>query len=641
MSQYPELFSPFRLGPRILKNRLVMPGMATMYSNMDGSVSPQMVAYYHKRARGGVGTIILEYTSVAHPEGLGGVTQLQLADPKVIPGFREIVDSVEPYGTTLLVQLHHSGLRAVKSPGTTVVGPVDQDGVHGLTVEEIQGLVAKFAQAAVHAKRAGIHGVEIHAGHGYLLNQFLSPATNTRTDEYGGDVAGRCRFLLEVIRAVRAAVGSEMIISVRLAVRDWLPGGITVEDGVEFAKLVDAEDVNLINLTSGLKYGYTSNSETQDRPDGFRLDLAHAVRPHVSHPIAIVGKLRTGEMCNQIIADGIADLAVVGRQLIADPEWPNKLQRGQEDQTRVCLNCLDGCYSALAIESGIRCAINPYVGFESQFDEGNLPPVKDPKRVVVVGGGLTGMQAALTAAERGNNVTLLSDAAELGGQLELAAVAPHKEVLRTLPAYFKGRLDKEGVEVVSRHHATVASVLDLRPEVAILATGSKPVTAPIKGIERGVQAWNVLDGSASIEPGQRVVIIGGGSVGCDTALTLLARGVEDITLLEMTNTFARGQEATHQLRDLTELKAAGVGLVGSCRVDEVTESTVEYSLANGEAVSAPADVVVISTGQRPVENGLAEGLREAGIEVRLAGDAVRMGNIRMNTRSGFLAGFGY
>lgn len=639
--KYPELFSPFRLGNKILKNRIVMSGMATNFANADGSVSPQMVAYYSKRARGGLGMLILEFTSVDYPYGLGGINQLQLTDPRVIPGFRKIVDAVEAHGTVVLVQLHHSGARTATRPGEVPLGPVDTEaGVRGLTQEEIKELTEKFARAARHAQRGGLHGVEIHAGHGYLLNQFLSPATNQRTDEYGGTVENRCRFLQETIRAVRAATGPDFIISVRLAVLDWQPGGITKEDGIEIAKIIDREDVNLINLTSGLKHGYNSNSETQEKPDGFRLHLAEDIKPVVNHPIAIVGKLRRGEMLNDTIKDGVADLVVAGRPFIADPAWPLKMESNREEEIRWCLSCLDGCYSALSIDSGIRCAISPYVGYESEYDEGSLPRENLPQHVVVVGGGVTGMQAAVTAAERGNEVTLLQAEDHLGGALDLAAVAPAKDILLTMPKYYENRLAKLGVDVRLGVQATQDEVLALNPGRVVLAMGAKPFIPPIPGIERALDAWDVLRGESTVSPESVVAIIGGGSVGVDTALYLLERGVNQITMLEMTPVYARGQESTHRLRDLTELKEAGIPMLAEVRVAEVTDRGIECTDGAGEPLFVEANVVIAATGQRGEGADLAQALRERGIEVRVAGDAVRPGNLRMNVAAGFRAGYG-
>ncbi len=642
MGKYEELFSPVRLGAHMLKNRIIMPGMDTNFCNADGTVSPQMLSYYGKRARGGVGMIILEYTSVDYPAGRGSLIQLQLAEREVVPGFRALADLVHSCDTKLLAQLHHAGTRAVQVPGIRVVGPVDDKSgktpIYGLTAGEIKGLTGKFAIAAKHAQEAGLDGVEVHAGHGYLLGQFLSPLTNTRTDEYGGDTSGRTRFLVEIIRAIREACGPAFLISVRLAVKDWDPRGLKVEEGIEIAKIVDRESVDLLNLTTGIKYGYMSASETQDRPDGFRLDLARAVKPHVKTPVSIVGKLRTGEMCNDVIKSKTADLVVVGRQLICDPNWPDKLREGREDEVRRCLNCLDGCYSALGINSGIRCAINPYVGYESMYDEDNLPRVHDPKRVVVIGGGVTGMQAAVTAAERGHKVKLIEKDSVLGGQMIIASVPPHKDILKSTTDYFELRMHKEGVEVRLGMEADVESVAALKPDTVILATGSVPAVPPIPGIDTAVQSWDILSGDYTMPEGKRVVIIGGGNVGCETALHMLEHG-NSITILEMLDTVSGGQEKTHRARDLDIMKKAGVNIQTLARVQKVTAEGVEYVDKDGQTILAQADLVVVSTSQRPAGEDLAQKLVTKGINVKRAGDAVAMGKIRVNVRSGFHAGY--
>lgn len=640
MKPYPSLFSPVRIGSHVLKNRIIMSAMHTNNCNSDGSVSPADIAHYAKRARGGAGMITIAFVSVDYPVGCGSPTQPQLADPSVIPGFRAIADSVQPYGAKLIAQLHHAGMRAFPKPGIKIMGPVeDLSGkipVHGMTKDDIAALTSKFAKAAKHAQIAGLDGVELHAGHGYLLSQFLSPLTNTRTDEYGGDAEGRARFLLETVQAVRKACGPQFILSVRLAVRDWDPKGQSLEDGIAFAKLLDGK-VDLINITTGARFGALSNSETQDKPDGFRLNLARAVKPHVKTPVSIVGKLRTGEMCESVIKDGVADLVVVGRQLLCDPEWPNKLNTGRDREIRKCLNCME-CYSSVSNLSSVRCAINPYCGFDSVYDEGNLPRVDKPRKVVVVGGGVTGMQAALTAAERGNTVTLLEKSAKLGGQLHLACVPPDKEILSAIPGYFGMRLKQEGVEVRLGVDADADSVAALKPDTVILATGSLPSVPPIPGIERAVKSWDILDGTYAAPQGKRVVIIGGGAVGCDTALYFLTKQ-NMITIIEMLGQVASGQEGTHRTRDLEIMEKGGVNIQTLAAVQSVSDAGVAYTDKDGVSCLAEADLVVVSTGQRPAGADLALALEEKGIAVKRAGDAVAIGKIRTNVRSGFLAGY--
>lgn len=640
MMHYPALFSPVRIGSHVVKNRIMMSAMHTNTCNPDGTVTPADIAHYAKRARGGAGMITIAFVSVDYPSGCGAPTQLSLADPSVIPGFHALADSVQPYGAKLIAQLHHAGMRAFPKPGIKIMGPVeDYSGkipIYGMSKDDIAALTAKFAKAALYAQMAGLDGVELHAGHGYLFSQFLSPLTNTRTDEYGGGIANRAKFLLETVQAVRKACGPQFILSVRLAVRDWDPRGQSLEDGVEFAKLLDGQ-VDLINITTGARFGALSNSETQDKPDGFRLNLARAVRPHVKTPIAIVGKFRTGEMCESVIRDGIADLVVVGRQLLCDPEWPNKLSMGRDREVRKCLSCME-CYASVNKLSSIRCAINPYCGFDSIHDEGNLPRVTKARKVVVIGGGITGMQAALTAAERGNTVTLLEKFGELGGQVRLASVPPDKEIHKTTIEYLQMRLESEGVDVRLGVNADADTVAAMKPDTVILATGSLPSVPPIPGIECAVNSWDILEGTMATPEGKRIVIIGGGNVGCDTAMYLLKRQ-NRITIIEMLDQISTGQEALHRTRDLEIMNQCCVHIETLATVQRVSDAGVAYTDKCGTPCLAEADLVVVSTGQRPYGADLALALAEKGIKVVRAGDAVAIGKIRTNVRSGFLAGY--
>lgn len=638
--KYPNLFSPFRLGGAVLKNRIIMPGMDTSLCDVDGNPTQALCDYYERRARGGVGMIITEFTSIDSPAGLGGQIQLRINNPQAIPMFQQITDTVHAYGTKILLQLHHAGNRSVPRPGVTMVGPVGipESNVHELTVEEIHELTGKFVAGAKNAQMAKFDGVEIHAGHGYLLGQFLSPKTNTRTDEYGGSTENRSRFLIEIIRAIREACGPRFIISVRLAVKDWDPnGGLQVDEGVRIAQMIDSEPIDLINITTGIKYKWNGASETGEKPDGNRLDLAQAVKPCVKTPVAIVGKIRTGEMSEQIVRDGIADLVCIGRQMICDPDFPNKLRFGKENEIRTCLNCLEGCYASIGAKRGVRCALNPTVGFESKYDDQNLPVVRVPKKVVVVGGGITGMQAAITAASRGHQVTLIEKQSSLGGQMKLAAVPPTKEMISKALGYFVQEVKRKGVKILLETEANAELIKELGADKVILASGSTPFVPPIPGIERAIESWNVLAESQKPE-GKRITIIGGGVVGCETALTLLQTN-NKITILEMLPSLANGQEASHRMRDLEELKMGGVNAQTSAAVKKIEANGVFYQDKDGNMQFVEDDLLITATGQRPAGSALADELTEMGIEVQAAGDAIAMGNLRINTLSGFMAGY--
>lgn len=637
MTQYKNLFSPLKVGKTVLKNRLVMPAMGTLYCNADGTVSETMRAYYEKRAEGGVGVIILEFGSVDQPHGMGAVNQLDLSKDTVIPSLHALADSVKPFGTKLVAQLHHAGARAYATPGAVAVGPDEGKEVKALSKEEIAALVAKFAAAAVRVKQAGLDGVEVHGGHGYLINQFLSPLTNHRADEYGGSNENRFRFLGEILTAVRRACGDGFLLSVRLAVKDWPEGGIGIDTGAEFAQLCDPL-VDMINATTGIKDRWYGAVETQDRPDGARRELVARIRPAVKKPVAIVGKLRTGELCEEILKNGEADLIVVGRTLICDPFWPEKLRTGREDEVRRCINCLEGCYAMLGKKSGIRCALNPYVGFDAVYDEGNLQQAKTRKKIVVVGGGVAGMQAAQTAAERGHSVTLIERKGELGGQMNIACVPPDKEILKTSAKYYEKQFELLGVKVLLNTKATADSIAALHPDKVIVAVGSVPAAPPVPGIENTAGAWNVLDGTVPTPKGKDVVVIGGGNVGCEAALFLLESG-NRITIIEMTPVLSAGQEATHRERDLATLKEKGADLQVCAKVSSIEADYVNYTDSEGTPRRAKADLIVLATGQRPAGSELFEALSAKGVDAVLCGDSMEQGNIRTNIAAGFKAGY--
>jgi len=642
MGKYSQLFQPLKVGGALLKNRIVMPPMDTNYAAIDGTLSRKSMSYYLERAKGGVGLIIVEATAVDWPNGKISERQLKMNDYSVTPEWHDLTDAVHSFGTKIICQLHHGGLMAVPDFCNGVENVSSSaTGTEGspfypareMTTQEVKDMVQKFIKAAVIAKRAGLDGVEIHAAHAYLLNQFISPLINRRTDEYGGSFEGRARMLLEIIEGVRKECPAPFLLSVRLAVMDHIPGGLTTEDGVKLAKLCEAAGADMINTTIGFYTTVSQSTESQWDLQGQRLPLAAAVKKAVTTAkVAAVGKLRDPALCEAAVANGDTDLVCIGRQLICDPFWPEKLENGLESQLRPCLNCDDGCMGQFYFNHGnVHCTLNPYVGYEDLHQESNVTAAGTPRSIVVVGGGVAGMQTAIIARKRGHQVTLLEKSGALGGQLIIAGVPPHKEDLVQGNAWFAQEVYRLGIKVLLNTAATADLLAGLAPDAVVVATGSRPGVPPIPGIEKAHDSWSVLDGSVPMPEGKKVVVIGGGTVGSETAHMLLEKGNE-ITILERLDELCVGHEIMHKSL-LTEALNQDAHVELQAQVVEVRDNAVVYKDASGSEKCAESDVVIYSTGQRPNGAELYEELQARNIRVYKVGDSKQIGNIRSATRS--------
>lgn len=634
------LFEPIKLGKHKLKNRIIMPAMDTNLSNGDGTVSDRLCDYFEERAKGGVGLIITEITAVDYPQGTVSTRQLQLTTNSAIPGFRNLAERVHPYGTKVLAQLHHAGLKSpgLDFPGERIVSCSDFElngrKVYGLTAEEIEHLTDRFASAARRAQKSGLDGVEIHAGHGYLVGQFLSRKTNTRADSYGGDVVGRSKFLVDIIRKIRKVCGSDLLLSVRLGAMDFVPGGNSIEDGIALAKILDQENIDLLNLTTGIRLYESDNVETQEKPDGNRTFLGEKIKEHVKVPVAVVGKIRTRELCEDILTSRKADMVCVGRQLICDPYWPEKLYYKKEDEVRRCLNCSEGCFGNIVIHgSELRCAINPFVGLEGRYSEKNPATTTTTGKILVVGGGVAGMQAAATLSDKGHDVLLVEKEPILGGQLNYAAVPDDKEILLSITDYYTRILTHNNVEVRLNTPFSKSLLNEYSPDYVLIATGSTPARIPVKGNENAAMANDVLAGE--MPENQKVVIIGGGNVGCELGIWLAAKN--EVIILEMLSQLANGQEYTHKARDMRRIKERSIQALTNVRVKEICTDRVVFEDEQNQIREAEASLVIIAAGQISNVPDAESLLLEKKIPFSIIGDAMQTGNIRSNVRSGFFA----
>ena len=632
---FTKLFERGRIGSLELKNRLIMPPMATNYASKDGTVTDRQIDYYAERAKGGVGLIIVEVSCVDSPVGRGMARQICIDDDKFIPGLNKLAKAIEKHGAKAAIQLHHAGRQTSSEiTGHQPVAPSPIPGPDGiqpkpLTIKAIDELIIRFAEAAERAKEAGFDGVEIHGAHGYLISQFLSPLSNHRQDAYGGSIQNRAKFLLDIVKAARSKVGKDYPLWCRLSAVEMGVDGITVEETQIVAKLAEKAGVDAIHV-SAHQVG-PARRPPMAQPTCYFVPWAQAIKEVVSVPVIAVSRIPP-EMAEDVIRDGKADFVSIGRQLLVDPYLPQKVQWGKIEDIRPCIYCLTCLDSISWSRGGVRCVVNPTLGREQ---ESAFKRVRNPKKVVVVGGGPGGMEAARVAALRGHEVVLFEEREELGGQLISAAKPPFKDTLEALRQYFAGQMNKLTIELRLRQKFTPDMIKELKPDVVILASGVKPFVPQIPGIgnKKVMQSSEVLMGAAT---GDRVAIIGGELVGCETALLLMDKG-KKVTIMR------RGKELATKVNPLirepmlARLKYKGATIITGIDYKEITDAGVVIITANSEKRVIEADTVVLAAGSTP-NIDLAAALKGKVDRVLWVGDCVEPRSIMEAVEEGFKAG---
>jgi len=645
-----RLFEPTRIGRMTVKNRLVMPAMGTDYGSADGFVTPRLIDYYAERAKGGVGLIIVENTSVDYPRGKATPHQISIDHDTYLEGLSELAQAIKRGGARAAIQLEHGG-RDTNSAitGQQPVGPSEslsqgREPVRALSVAEIAEFVERHAQAAVRAQKAGFDGVEIHGAHGHLLAQFISPFLNQRQDWYGGSLENRARFLLEVIRACRAAVGSDYPLWCRINAAEYgVEPALDYAQAAQIARWAEEAGADAISVSA---YGYRAQFTVLcPGVPGFHLMGAALVKRGVGIPVIAVGRIlpETGEWA---IREGIADMVAMGRALIADPYLPNKAAEGRLEDIVPCIGCWEcietGIMQAIiqAIVNpgapsggGVRCSVNPAVGKEREC---KVTPAPNPRRVVVVGGGPAGMEAARVARLRGHDVTLLEKDAQLGGLLRAAAMPPHKQAISLLIEYFETQLDKLGVKVRLEAEGTLARISASRPDAVIWAAGTTPVTLEIAGLDRSkvVTAIDVLNGKAEV--GNTVVIFGAEGVGCETASYLADQG-KKVVVVEIKERALEKEGTIVRMRLLDDLSREKVEVLTCVKYEGFESEGPLVKTAAGELRTLRADTYIMAAGAKS-NLLLVPALVHRFKHVQVIGDAMEPRRIRNAIVEGFEAG---
>ena len=650
--EFKHIFEPFTVRRMTVKNRIMMTPMGTNYGEQNGEMSFLHINYYEQRAKGGTGLIMVENASVDSPEGSNGTTQLRIDHDNYIPRLFKLTETIHKHGTCIGIQLNHAGASAQSA--RTNMQPVSASDIPSkeggeiprpLEKEEILRIVKKYGEAAKRAQTAGFDCVEIHAGHSYLLSQFLSPLTNKRTDEFGGSAENRARFARLVMEEVRRQVGPFFPIFLRISADEFMEGGNTLDDCLDYLQYIQ-EEADVIDVSCGLNGSIQYQIDSNHFPDGWRSYMAKAVKERYNKPCVTMGNIRDPHVAEDILARGDADLIGIGRGLIADPEWVNKVEFGDICDIRKCISCNIGCAgNRIGINRPIRCTINPAV---TDGDEYRKRHISKPCNVVVIGGGTAGMEAACTSAEVGCTTFLIEKKPYLGGLAAEISKIPDKTRLSDFPQYLIHRTTRlKNLFTFTNMEADVDFIRSLKPNIIVNATGSSPLLPPIAGLhenlgKEGSKVYTILDmiGHLGEYPedmtGKKVVVIGGGAVGLDVVEYFAPRGA-DVSIVEMMPIIGNGIDPVSKVDINTLMNKYGVKQMPNTALKEVRPDNFLVEI-NGEQKELPFDYGFVCLGMK-AEHPVLQNLRDAfgeedQIEIVNIGDSVRARRIIDGTEEG-------
>jgi 2,4-dienoyl-CoA reductase-like NADH-dependent reductase (Old Yellow Enzyme family)/thioredoxin reductase len=632
------LLSPLQVGTVELKNRMAVAAMVTLYCDDDGMPTEQYIAYHEERAKGGFGLIITEDYAV-DPVGRGFWCAGLWKDEQIAP-HRELTQRVHAAGAKIFAQIYHAGRQTTSAlVGTQPVSasalqcPVMGEVPRELSVAEIATIVGQFGDTARRCKEAGFDGVEVHGGHGYLVAQFMSPYSNKRTDRYGGSLENRIRFPLEIIADIRAKCGDDFAVTFRISADEYVIGGRGIDETVAMSRRLEAAGVDLIHVSAGTYESAWAIVPPMYIRQGWNTEFAAAVKNAVSIPVQTAGRIKDAEVAEGIIASGQADVVSLARASLADPEFPRKVAEGRPEEIRECIGCNQGCITLLFGGEPIRCLVNPSVGYESTD---TIRQAETAQKVMVIGGGPAGLEAARAAAMQGHQVTLHERQAQLGGNFRLGAVPPAKGELASYIAWLGAELDRLGVDVRLGSEVTADDVAAAGPDVVVLAAGARHARPPIPGIDgpHVVEACDVLAGRAVT--GSRVVVAGAGEIGTETALYLATLG-RSVSIVDRLPGVAMGEGAARRYFLLQDLDKYKVQQIVEASILSFGDDAVEIQV-DGTTRSLPCDTVVLAMGMKS-DSTLADELRGlADVDVRVVGDADNVSDALSASRNGFACG---